>query len=159
MPLLIRAPGVAKAGSQTTNFAMNLDFAPTLLELAGIPAPTLPEERFDGVSLVPLLKGEQPKDWRDLVYYRYWEHNSKEHPVPGCYGIRTARYKLIYYHGQPLGMKGANPQPTAPEWELFDLEQDPEEKRSVHLDPAYAAIFKQLQARLEEERRRIGDER
>ncbi len=159
MPLLIRAPGVAKAGSETTNFAMNLDFAPTLLELAGIPAPTLPEERFDGVSLVPLLKGEQPKDWRDLVYYRYWEHNSKEHPVPGCYGIRTSRYKLIYYHGQPLGMKGANPQPTAPEWELFDLEKDPEEKRTVHLDPAYATVFKQLQTRLEEERRRIGDER
>lgn len=159
MPLVIRAPGVAKAGSETKRFAMNLDFAPTLLELAGIPAPTLPEERFDGVSLVPLLKGESPQDWRDLVYYRYWEHNSAEHPVPGCYGIRTEDYKLIYYHGQPLGMKGVNAQATAPEWELFDLKQDPQEKRSVYHEPAYAEILIQLKARLTEERRRIGDER
>ena len=159
MPLLIRAPGVAKPGSETRAFAMNVDFAPTLLELCGVPAPTAPETRFDGRSLAPLLRGETPADWRDLVYYRYWEHNSGEHPVPGCYGIRTDRFKLIHYHGKPLGMKGANPKPTAPEWELFDLAKDPGEMRSVHADPAYADILAGLRERLRSERERIGDNR
>lgn len=159
MPLLIRAPGAAKAGLETSALAMNLDFAPTLLELCGIPAPTAEQERFDGRSLAPILRGETPADWRDLVYYRYWEHNSSEHPVPGCYGIRTDRYKLIHYHGQPLGMKGANPRPTSPEWELFDLAKDPKEMRSVYDDPAYAAVRADLKRRLAAERARIGDER
>ena len=159
MPLLVRAPGAAKAGLESQALAMNLDFAPTLLELCGIPAPTSADERFDGRSLAPLLRGEVPADWRDLVYYRYWEHNSAEHPVPGCYGIRTSRHKLIHYHGQPLGMKAANPAPTEPEWELFDLEKDPQELRSVHDDPAYAAVRDELRRRLEAERARIGDER
>ncbi len=159
MPLLIRAPGAAKAGTETRALAMNLDFAPTLLDLCGIDAPTREEERFDGVSLAPLLRGETPAGWRDLVYYRYWEHNSHEHPVPGCYGIRTATHKLIHYHGRPLGMKGADPKPTAPEWELFDLVKDPKELRSVHADPAYAEILAELKRRLEAERARIGDER
>ena len=159
MPLLIRAPGVAKPGSEAKAFAMNLDFAPTLLDLCGVAAPTDPESRFDGRSLAPVLRGETPPDWRDLVYYRYWEHNSAEHPVPGCYGIRTERHKLIHYHGKPLGMKGANPKPTEPEWELFDLEKDPREMRSVHADPAYADILAQLKERLRAERERIGDNR
>jgi arylsulfatase A-like enzyme len=159
MPLLVRAPGVAKPGMVTKAFAMNLDFAPTLLELCGIAPPTQEAERFDGRSLVPLLRGETPSDWRDLVYYRYWEHNSGEHPVPGCYGIRTATHKLIHYHGQPLGMKAANPKPTAPEWELFDLVKDPQEMRSVYHDPAYAKVREELKARLAAERARIGDSR
>lgn len=159
MPLIIRAPGVARAGAETKAFAMNLDFAPTLLEICGIAAPADPGNRFDGRSLVPLLRGETPGDWRDLVYYRYWEHNSGEHPVPGCYGIRTERFKLIHYHGKPLGMKGANPKPTEPEWELFDLEKDPREMRSVHADPAYAETLALLRERLRAERERIGDAR
>lgn len=159
MPLLIRAPGVAKAGVETLALAMNLDFAPTLLELAGIAAPTADNERFDGRSLIPVLRGETPADWRDLVYYRYWEHNSKEHPVPGCFGIRTATHKLICYQGQPHGMKGASPTPTPEEWELFDLVKDPREMRNVYNDPAYATVREQLTARLKAERERIGDTR
>ncbi len=159
MPLIIRAPGLAKAGAETKGLAMGLDIAPTLLDLCGIPAPTAETERFDGRPLTPLLRGETPPDWRDLVYYRYWEHNSAEHPVPGCYGIRTDRHKLIHYHGKPLGMKGANPRPTAPEWELFDLAKDPRELRSVYDDPAYASVREDLKRRLAAERARIGDER
>ncbi len=159
MPLLVRAPGVTKPGSEAKAFAMNLDLAPTLLELCGVAAPSGEAERFDGRSLAPVLRGETPADWRDLVYYRYWEHNSGEHPVPGCYGIRTARFKLIHYHGKPLGMRAANPRPTEPEWELFDLERDPREMRSVYHDPAYAATRDELKARLAAERARIGDSR
>lgn len=159
MPLLVRAPGVAKPGTEAKAFAMNIDFAPTVLALCGVAAPTVDGERFDGMSLVPLLRGETPAGWRDLVYYRYWEHNSGEHPVPGCYGIRTERHKLIHYHGRPLGMRGANPKPTEPEWELFDLEKDPREMRSVHADPAYAGVLGELKARLAAERERIGDAR
>ena len=55
------------------------------------------------------------------MYYRYWMHNTNDHHVPAHYGVRTDRWKLIYYYGKPLGMKGANPPDTKPDWELFDV--------------------------------------
>ena len=115
--------------------------------------------RFDGVSFRELLEGRTPADWRDAVYYRYWEHDSGEHPVPNNFGIRTATHKLICYQGQPHGMKGASPKPTPEEWELFDLVKDPRELRNVYDDPAYAEVRARLTARLSAERERIGDTR
>lgn len=159
MPLLVRAPGLAKPGSECAALVSNIDFAPTLLDLAGIRPELAAAERPDGASFRPLLAGEQPSGWRDAVYYRYWEHNSAEHPVPGHFGIRTATHKLICYQGQPHGMKGAARQATPEEWELFDLAKDPREMRNVYDDPAYAAVRADLTARLSAERKRIGDER
>lgn len=159
MPLLVRAPGIAQPGSQSTALVSNIDFAPTLLALAGISPRQDDAERFDGASFLELLAGKTPAGWRDAVYYRYWEHNSKEHPVPNHFGIRTATHKLICYQGQPHGMKGASPTPTPEEWELFDLVKDPREMRNVHDDPAYATVRAELTARLKAERERIGDTR
>ena len=159
MPLLVRAPGIAKPGSECAALVSNIDFAPTLLALAGITPSLGPSERFDGASFRDLLAGRAPEGWRDAVYYRYWEHNSKEHPVPNHFGIRTATHKLICYQGQPHGMRGASPTPTPEEWELFDLVKDPREMRNVYDDPAYAAVREQLTARLRAERERIGDTR
>ena len=95
--------------------ALNIDFAETWLDYAGIPIP----DDMQGRSLRPLLNGESPDDWRTSMYYRYWMHLS-HHYVGAHYGIRTHRYKLIYYYGEALGTTGfrwTNRKP--PEWETL----------------------------------------
>ena len=89
---------------------------------------------MQGRSLAPLLE-ERETEWRDAIYYHYYEYPSS-HMVPRHVGIRTERWKLIHYY--PFG-----------EWELFDLESDPDELRSVHADPAYRAIREELAATLD----------
>jgi arylsulfatase A-like enzyme len=128
-PLIVRWPGVVRPGSGNTDIVQNLDFAQTFLHAAGVTAPA----EMQGRSLVPLLRGETPADWRDAIYYQYYEHGG--HGVPRHYGIRTERYKLIHY-------------PTNDEWELFDLVQDPDELRSIHDEPAQAGRVRDLKARL-----------
>jgi len=131
MPLLVRWPGVVKPGSRNSHLVQNLDFAQTFLDIAGVTAPS----DMQGRSLVPLLKGEQPREWRKSIYYHYFELPGP-HTVARHYGVRTDRYKLIYYY-------------QINEWELFDLEKDPTERRSVYGEPAYAAIRKELELELD----------
>jgi len=90
------------------------------------------------------------------MYYRYWMHMA-DHGIPAHYGVRTARYKLIYYYGKPLGSAGALPKETAPEWELFDLQKDPHEMNSLYGDPKYAKIQKQLTAEMFRLQKECGD--
>lgn len=130
MPLIVRWPGVVDAGSENGDLVQNLDLAQTFLEAAGVEAP----DDMQGRSLVPLLRGESQAAWRDAVYYRYYEHGG--HDVPRQEGVRTDRYKLIYY-------------PTTDEWEMFDLEVDPHELRSVYADPGHAGVRAELESRLD----------
>jgi arylsulfatase A-like enzyme len=130
MPLIVRWPGAVKPGSVSTSLVQNLDYAETFLEIAGAAIPG----DMQGRSLVPLLKGEAPADWRRSIYYHYYEFPGP-HSVRRHYGVRTARHKLIKYY--EIG-----------EWELFDLEKDPDEMRSVHGTPEYAAVQKDLEAEL-----------
>lgn len=139
-PLLIRWPGKTKAGSKCEKMVMNLDFAETFLDLAGAPIPA----DMQGASLKPLLRGERPKDWRRSIYYRYYEYPAV-HMVNKHYGVRTDHYKLIYFH--ELG-----------EWELFDLEKDPQELKSVYGDPAYAGIVQELKQELARSRKKYKDD-
>ena len=97
---------------------------------------------MQGASLRPLARGESPEDWREHMYYRYWEHLKAG--VGAHVGVRTHRYKLIHYYGQALGVTGAIDDPRTPEWELFDLESDPLELHSVHDDPAYSQVRAEL---------------
>ncbi|MBK9383738.1 MAG: sulfatase [Planctomycetes bacterium] len=129
-PLLVRWPGVTQPGSQCSELVQNLDLAPTFLEAAGAEIPAW----MQGRSLVPLLRGETPRDWRSSIYYHYYEHPGT-HDVARHYGVRTATRKLIHFY-------------TRGEWELFDLEKDRDELRSVHADPAYAADRAALEAEL-----------
>jgi arylsulfatase A-like enzyme len=133
MPLLVRWPGVTKAGTSLTQLTQNIDFAPTFLEAAGCKVP----EEIQGMSLVPLLKGKTVK-WRDALYYHYYD-GPGEHGVAKHYGIRTDRYKLIRFYA-----------PADNTWELFDLEKDPEEMHSFYNDPAYAKVQADLTTRLNE---------
>ena len=81
------------------------------------------------------------------MYYRYWMHLA-HHGVYAHYGVRTKRYKLIYYYADALGQLGAIDDPKEPEWELFDLEKDPHELNSVYHDPAYADVVAELTRRI-----------
>jgi N-acetylglucosamine-6-sulfatase len=130
MPFLIRWPGVAKPGARTSALAQNIDFAPTFLDAAGLPAP--PD--VQGRSLKPLLGGKVPADWRRSLYYHYYEQGG--HNVPRHEGVRTDRCKLIHYY-------------DTDEWEFFDLDKDPREMKSVLSDPDYAAKVAELKAELE----------
>jgi len=152
MPFIIRYPQEAKPGMVIDDIILNVDFAPTFLDYAGIETP----DEMQGQSFRPILRGERPEDWRTSMYYRYWMHLA-HHWVPAHYGIRTKRYKLIYYYGQPLGMKGAIPQPTEPEWELFDLKRDPHEMNNVYEDPAYADVVERLKDEMKNLQKELND--
>lgn len=152
MPFLIRYPRSIKPGTSTDAFALNVDFAQTFLDYAGIEAP----EDMQGRSLRPILEGEVPEDWQTSMYYRYWEHMS-EHNVAAHYGIRTHRYKLIYYYGEGLGVPGARDIKREPAWELFDLEKDPYELNNVYSDPAYQDVVEELKKELYRLKEKVKD--
>ena len=120
MPLIMRWPGVTKAGSTPEHLVQNIDYAPTFLEMAGLKVPS----EVQGLSLVPILKGEV-KNWRKSLYYAYYELG--EHAVPQHFGVRTDRHKLIHF-------------PKTNEWNLFDLKKDPSEMRSVYDESSYKDV-------------------
>ncbi|WP_328724480.1 sulfatase family protein [Streptomyces sp. NBC_00259] len=144
IPLVVRWPGVVPAGTSCDELVVNVDFAQTLLDMAGLPA----HERMQGSSLLPLLRGERPGDWRDSVYYRYFEHLDVCHHVQASYGIRTRTHKLIHYPGHGSGQVGASAETREPEWELFDLERDPDELHNRYDDPEYVPVVRDLTERL-----------
>jgi len=138
MPLIVRWPGVVEAGSRDAHLVQNLDFAQTFLDIAGAPI----ADGMQGASLVPFLRGEGVA-WRDAIYYHYYEHPAV-HMVARHYGVRTDRYKLIHFYRKD-------------EWEMYDLERDPDELHSVHDDPAYAEVRAGLEAKLAELRELYGE--
>ena len=149
MPMVARLPGKIKPGTvDDQHLCSNLDFAQTLLDYAQVENGDGVAE-MQGMSLKPILESEAPAKWRDAVYYRYWMHLA-HHFIPGHYGIRDARYKLVFIHGLPLDAslgQGSFP-PTQPGWEFYDLEADPKETRNVYLDPDYQSEIKRLKKRL-----------
>lgn len=136
-PFLVRWPGVTKPGSVNADIVSNVDFAETFLEIAGVEVPS----DMQGRSLKPVLAGKTPSDWRKSFYYHYYEFPGP-HSVAKHYGVTNGRYKLINYY--ELG-----------EWELFDLEQDPHEIRSVHGQAAYATTQKEMEGELSRLRRQL----
>jgi len=131
-PLIVSWPGVIEPGSVNKELVQNLDFAQTLLEAAGVEAPS----DMQGQSLIPLLKGEE-LEWRDALYYHYYEYPGV-HAVKRHYGVSTDRYKLIHFYYD------------IDEWELYDLETDPLELQNVYDDPEYAEVREQMHQRLRE---------
>ncbi|MHC4423593.1 MAG: sulfatase family protein [Planctomycetota bacterium] len=152
MPFLVRYPKEIKPGSINNDIITNVDFAETFLDYAGVPIPS----DMQGHSLRPLFKGRTPNNWRKSMYYRYWMHLA-HFDVAAHFGIRTNRYKLIYYYGKPMGATGAVDEHTAPEWELFDLSKDPREMNNVYNDSAYADVVKKLKNELIRLRKELGD--
>ena len=124
MPFLIRYPGEVPAGKVVEGMGLNVDFAPTLLDFAGLPAPS----DMQGRSFRPLLRGRTPANWRKSMFYVYYMRTE----LPPHYGVRTEHHKLIRF-------------PLTDEWELFDLKADPKEMNSVYGKPQYASVRAELQ--------------
>ena len=152
MPFILRYPREVDAGTVNGDMLLNVDFAPLFLDLAGISIP----ESMQGCNPRALLHSETPSDWRDAMYYRYWMHKT-DHNVYSHYGIRTKRYKLIYYYADALDQLGAIDESYEPEWELFDLDNDPHELHNVYADPAYGAVVVELKAELHLLQAEVGD--
>jgi arylsulfatase A-like enzyme len=140
-PLIIRYPDGISAGRVADALVLNLDTAPTLLDFAGVPVP----REMQGRSLRPLTLGGTPENWRDAVYYHYYEYPHGWHRVRPHYGIRTERYKLIHFYGE------------LDEWELYDLERDPDELNNVYSDQNYRKIATTLLEDLRQLQRELGD--
>jgi arylsulfatase A-like enzyme len=139
IPLLVTGPGV-KAGEVTDAFAINPDFAPTFLDLAGLATPA----DMQGRSLKPVLAGKTPSDWRKSMYYRYY-HDPGHHNTRAHYGVRTATHKLIHYW-------------RVDGWELFDLKADPGEQKNLYGQPAMAEITQGLKSELQQLRNEFQDQ-
>lgn len=140
MPFIVKWPGVTNPGSKTQKMVQNLDYAETFLDIAGAEIP----DDMQGVSLVPLLKGENPKDWRNAIYYHYYEYPSV-HMVPRHNGIRTNRYKLMHFY-------------QFDEWEFYDLKSDPDEYNNLYNNPEYQTLVKRLKNQLKNLEKKYEDD-
>lgn len=153
MPFLIRYPREIAAGTVNDDMILNVDFPCTFLEYAGISVP----DDMQGSSFRSLLSGKTPDDWQTSMYYRYWMHGA-HHNVYAHYGIRTRKYKLIFYYGDGLGQEDATADIQPPEWELFDLDKDPCELQNVYDDSKYENVVTTLRAELRSLQEKLGDE-
>ena len=142
-PLIVSWPGTVKSGTMNNELVQNIDLAPTMLEMCGLEA----EPSMHGRSLVPLLKGNTPANWRDAIYYHYQMEEKQArtaHLVAKHHGVRTARYKLINFYELNA-------------WELFDLENDPEEIVNLIGNAEHAEVAERLKRRLHELRAQFAD--
>ena len=131
MPLIVKWPGVTKPDSRSVQMVQNLDYAQTFLEMAGAEIPS----NMQGRSLVPILKNGKSDDWRDSIYYHYYEYPSV-HMIPRHYGIRTERYKLIHFYQ------------FGNEWEMYDLKEDPDELTNIYGEADKKSLQKDLKEQL-----------
>jgi len=133
MPFMVKYPKMVKEGSVNSEIVTNIDFAPTLLDLANIST----DQKMQGQSFEPLLKGNTPKDWQSGVYYHYYEFPYWHHVQPH-YGIRTKKYTLAHFYY------------NIDVWELYDLEKDPNQINNIINDPEYANVVIDLKSQLKE---------
>lgn len=139
-PMLVRYPRMIRAGTTSDGMILNLDIAPTFLELAGLKIPT----QMQGQSMVAFFQGQEPKRWRKDWLYEYYEYPIPHH-VRRHRGVRTERYKLIHYYEAPE------------EFECYDLQEDQGELHNLCVDPQQAPLVRQLRQRIDELRRETAD--
>ena len=131
MPFVIRYPGKIQPGTVVDDIVTNIDFAPTLLDMAGVPIP----EQVQGKSFFNNLKGDTSEDWQQSMYYHYYEY-PYYHRVQPHYGIRNQRYKLIHFYYD------------VDVWEFYDLKKDPNEMKNLIHSKSYTILIKQLKKEL-----------
>ena len=150
MPFVVRYPKEIKGGTRIDDIILNIDFPALFADYANINKP----EFVEGRSFRSNLEGETPGDWRENSYYRYWLHQTNR---PAHFGIRNDRYKLAFFYGQHLGMKGAHRENTEAAWEFYDLQKDPGENNNAYDDPKYSEIISEMKNELKELRAQVGD--
>lgn len=152
MPFIVHRPRGAEKGRANEWLINSTDIAPTLLELAGVGTPSY----MQGRSFAQALEGKpMPDDWREVTYYRYWMHMAHDLAVPAHFGVRSDRYKLIFFYGLDHADPGHRPTPAA--WEFYDLESDPGEMKNLYGDPAHAGIIAEMKAQLRAAREALGE--
>lgn len=139
-PLIMRLPKDFNRKGDITEMVQNIDYAPTFLELAGVKIP----KDIQGISLVPLMKGQHPANWRKALYYHFYEYPA-EHAVKRHYGIRTEQYKLIHFYND------------IDEWELYDLKKDPTEMHNIYGNKTYLPVIKTLKKQLLQLQKQYND--
>jgi arylsulfatase A-like enzyme len=132
MPLIVRYPQEIKPGSTSDEIVLNLDFCSTFLDYAGIKIP----EDVQGESLRPLFRGQTPDTWRQSMYYHYYEYPHGWHFVKRHYGVRTKTHKLIHFYND------------IDAYELYDLENDPNELNNIYGKKEFATIQDKLESEL-----------
>ena len=150
MPFVIRYPKRLPSGKRVKDLILNIDFAPTLAQFAGVN----PSGGMQGRSFVDNLCGRTPDDWRRSFYYRYWTHHTIR---PAHMGIRNERYKLVFYYGDPLDMTDGQERATKPVWDFYDLQKDPKEDHNVYNEKEYAPIIKQMKKEMIKLRMEVED--
>lgn len=131
MPFMVKYPKKIKAGTVNEDVITNIDFAPTLLDLANINT----TQEMQGKSFKTILEGNTPKDWQQAMYYHYYEFPYWHHVQPH-YGIRTQKYTLAHFYY------------NIDVWELYDLEKDPKQINNIINDPQYASVVEDLKLEL-----------
>ena len=150
MPFLVRYPKTVQAGQRFDTIIENVDYAPTMLDFAGATIP----KTVQGRSFKSLLEtGKEAEGWKKAAYYRYWMHMA-HHDNPAHLGMRTKRYKLIYFYG--CNYQGGYQTPAG--WELYDMKNDPHETRNLYHDPKHAKLAQSLKSWLAKVRKRVGDD-
>jgi len=150
MPFLVRYPKTVKAGQRFDTIIENVDYAPTMLDFANAKIP----KTVQGRSFKSLLEtGKEAEDWKKAAYYRYWMHMA-HHDNPAHLGMRTKRYKLIYFYG--CNYQGGYQTPAG--WELYDMKEDPYETKNLYHNPKYAKLASSLKNWLAKVRLRVGDD-
>ncbi len=159
MPFMVRYPPRIKAGSRSYAIVNNVDYAETIIDMAGGKQP----KAMQGESFKEILynEGREPEGWRQATYYRYWMHMAHNHNNPAHFGIRTKDYKLIFFYGVDYVERGApnalTRLQTPAAWELYDLNKDPHEMRNVYSDAEYADVIKDLKVQLLELREELNE--
>jgi N-acetylglucosamine-6-sulfatase len=150
MPLMIRYPKSIEPGQRFDSIIENVDFAPTFLEFAGASIP----KSVQGQSFKRILEsGKEPKEWKKAAYYRYWMHMA-HHDNPAHVGMRTKRYKLIYFYG--CNYHGEYQTPAG--WELYDMVNDPHETKNIYNNPKHAKLVDSLKQWFAKLRKKVGDD-
>jgi arylsulfatase A-like enzyme len=153
MPFIVHYPKTIKPGSVNKWLINNTDFAPMMLELAGI---TKTPDYMQGRSFASALKGQsEPEAWRKVTYYRYWMHMAHNLKVPAHFGVRSERYKLIFFYGS--NFNGVKPANTPVAWEFYDLEKDPQEMKNQYSNPEYKTIISKMKIQLKETRLKLKE--
>jgi len=153
MPFLVSCPSLLPAGRVFDGIVTNVDFAQSILDAAAVEQ----HPRMQGRSFWPDLLGTPTEPPAEGMYYRYWEHDDRWHRVPGHHGYRTDRYKLVYFYNDGLGLQGTSPVTYPPEWELYDLQNDPYELHNVYDEAPYRAVSKELEVAMWDLQQRLGD--
>lgn len=153
MPLVLSYPRRIAPGQVHTGIVTNVDFAQTVLDATG----TVHHPRMQGRSFFDDLTGEPTHPPAEGMYYRYWEHDDPFHKAPAHYGYRTDKYKIIYFYNDGMGISGTGSFTYSGEWELYDLEADPEELHNIYSDPAYRVVREEMKVRMWKAQAALGD--